>query len=488
MKFFVILLACSQLLGTSTTRLVGDPLADDKVEVWVGDLPGVGKLALQLNPEYHGVRWGRLLWVFKELPVVWEPTKDGIALYHQVGFNQRGNTVALRLKLQTDKGLAFELGGLITPERLNLLKSCIFQKAPDSAFDDLASFLRANNQIEKFQSHGELNPLPESFPGPFMDVSVLLFSDDVQVLGPLLQYPYLSAEVLDAMGAKMLNPKSSADFLSRSHESFMPILAANSRISKDVLAQLFWEKTNPAIWRAAALNANAPGDYLSIYLTRVKEADTRTRALVARDRLAPKEAWEAALSKGEPEVLKELAGNPKVPQDILTQVEQQDPDAKPEMARNEGAPPEILRQLAQSQDKQILWALQRNRSLPPDSIRTVLQNLANHSSSSARGAAARDERTPVDLLEKLAEDPIIFVRGQIAMNTACPADLLEKLAVDPYSDVCERARENLKTRFSAEAIKFASSWTPLAQLNPSSNIQDELERYITDRNLNVSGA
>ena len=350
--------------------------------------------------------------------------------------------------------------------------------------------------------HGELRPLPEDFPPEFMDASALLFRDREHEIYAILEYPKLSQDVLETVGTGLLK----GDAGQQGNMFVIPILGANPNLSPRLQEQIFGLPKAPEAWRAVACNPSAAKTCYPEYLKRVRDGDNNIRCQVARDKKAPREAWELAIAPKEPDVLSEFSRNKSAPADLLAKVAETNILTDPVgLAANPSTPPEILIKLSKTQvdvyaglseserkknwvllqnkqlsssDKQVLWAIKRNPASPPEAVERVLRTLATCTAANIRDTCPDDPRLPQDLIEKLSKDPSIQVRIVLSMNKSVPLPILENLAKDPYQMVSERARDNMKERFPDAWAAHQNEWVPLKDLNPNNALSQDIDQAI----------
>ena len=469
----LLLLAVSLLPSVASDSLEGD---------WIGTLPDVGKMALELDGKYRGHQKGRLFWIFQEQQIRWETSDSRIRIYRYPGFLRIENDPVFILRYTSEGRLAFESGGLITPSTLPSFQACVFERATRGRFDDLADFRRKDNQYEQFSKQGELQPLPETFPKDFIDVSVLLFQNRNHELYAMLKHPKISPEVLAVVAEKCLSATDRSEF------GFLrPLVASHPNTPPGLLKRFLEVPDDPRSWRAAALHTKAPTGAKELYLRKIKEGTERIRSLVARDPLAPREALEAAIAKKERYPLQELARNPSAPPDLLAKVATEGGwAAASSLGANPNAPSEALLKLAESTDKQVLWSLLRNPQAPSAAIEKALRTLATSRSSNQRLTAAQDARLPADLFSKLASDAAIQVRLAMAKNKSASFELLSQLARDANRWVSDHARDNLSRRFPAEARSVLAGLPPLDRLDPAMGLDEEFIAAVKAGNLEAA--
>ncbi len=374
--------------------------------------------------------------------------------------------------------------GLITVERLGVFAPVEFSRASNLTFNDLASYLRPNNQYQKFSRGGQLQPLPISFPTAFMDVSVLLCRGLDHEQLALLQHPNLSSAVLGQITQDALDPRTGDGGALR---ELPPILAAHPHIATNDLQRLFdlpysYERSSPVIWRAAAMNLSAPDSYRQIYLDRIKGGEWRTRVWVARDKKAPREAWEVAIAPKESEVLQEFVRNPNAPSDMLRQIASNPRSDKVALAGNAATPADLLTEFAENSNPDVLKALLRNKVCPPAAVNRALETLGSNRSAVVRQSICKDPRLNQTLFLALMHDPNIQVRVLLAMNTNAPFEILTTLANDAYRPVSSRARDNLSARFPNQLTNLKPQWKPLNSLLPYSDLNAEFAEVVKQGN------
>ena len=496
------------LLGISSASCLAEeinPFAGGKL---VAQIPNLGTLTLELRKEYQGKRSAELLWLFEEVQGSWNLEEGNIVFRRHPSRAQEPKAEpALILHPRDDGGWKLVEGGILNRTRAQFFsefrwKSADAKKTTDPGGPDAVAFHKARDQRKRFKDRGELLPLPEDFPSAFMDASALLFRDQEHEINAILEFPKLSQEVLEIVGDGLLK----GDAGQQGTMFAVPILGANQNLSPRLQEELFALPDVPEVWRAVACNPSAAKTYYSEYLKRIREGDKNIRFLVARDQKAPQEAWELAITPNEPDVLREFSRNKAAPADLLAKVADAVISADPVgLAANPATPPQILNQLSKTQvdvyaglskserekdrtllkskqlssdNKQVLWAIKRNPSSPPEAIERVLRTLATCTGADIRATCPDDPRLPPDLIEKLSKDPSIQVRIVLSMNPSVPLPILENLAEDPYQMVSERARDNMKERFADAWAAHKDKWVPLNELNPNNALSQDIEQAI----------
>lgn len=463
--FIVCLVAVRPLAASPATNWFGE---------WIGEIPNIGKIAIDLQDPATTSRSCKVFWVFQELGARSETEGDLLTI--SVSRHTVPSTVTspaqFRLQRQSDGAVKFVPFGVITEQRFGVFAPVVFSRVSKITFQDLASYLRPGSQYERFHSGGQLQPLPTNFPTAFMDASVLLCRGLDHEQFALLKHPNLSSAVLAQITQDALDPKTGDGGALR---SLPPLLAAHPNISKEDLRRLFdlpysYDRMSPLIWRGAAMNPNAPASYRQTYLERIKNGEWRVRVWVARDREAPREAWEVAIAPKETEVLREFARNPNAPPEMLKEIAAGKGGDSVALAGNTATPANVLDDLASNPDKQVLWALLGNKSCPDSTISRALHNLTTSKSAVSRASAARDPRLDQAVFSSLMKDPSIYVRTMVAVNSAAPFEVLAALANDPYQSVSRTARENLKKRFATQLEGMKEQLKPLDSLYPYSDL------------------
>jgi len=472
----------------------------------VAQIPSLGSLTLELQKEYQGKQSAELFWLFEEMQGTWRLEDRNVVFRKRPSRSQEPEaTPTLILRPKDDGTWEVKEGGIVNQTRAQFFskypwKSADAKKTTDPGGAEAVAFSNAREHERRFMERGELRPLPEDFPSEFMDASALLFRDRERVIGALLEHPKLSQDVLEIVGNSLLEGGAGE----QGTVFAVPILGANPNLSSRLQEKLFALPKAPAVWRAVACNPSATKTYYPEYLKRIREGDNTVRFLVARDQKAPHEAWELAIAPKEPDVLGEFSRNKSAPADLLAKVaEALTLTDSVGLAANPATPPEILNQLSKTQvdvyaglseserrkdrvllqskqlntnDKQILWAIKRNPSSPPEAIERVLRTLATCTAANMRDTCPDDPRLPQDLIEKLSRDPSIQVRIVLSMNPSVPLPILENLAEDPYQMVSERARDNMKERFPDAWAAQKDKWVPLKELNPNNSLSQDIEQ------------
>lgn len=434
-----------------------------------------GNLTLELKREYQGHQYAELMFIYDEVRMRWEQTGDLIHLYRLPSYPKRGEEeLAFVLRYEPEaQTLTFESKGILQdPRYFEFFADKTWQPASNRKDVGYRLYQASRKQPRSFFKLKREGHFPEDTPAVLMNLAARLFRDRVHELRVSLLYPDLDASTLRVVAASMFDETYDQNTLHR------PLVAAHPNTPVDLRDQLF-ESTGynkVEVWRAVAMREDEPEARYQSYLNRIKEGETNDRRMVAGDREAPREAWELAIAPRERDVLREFSRNSNAPADMIMDLFKSgalEHDAGG-MAANKQTPPAVLDALSNTEDKQILWALQRNASTPEATIQKILAYFGNNESANLRGHAARDERTPVALLEKLARDVNVNVRTGVAMNAGAPLPVLEQLAEDSHQLPAERARDTIRRYHAAVYAAKQASWTPRDQLNPHNDLSQEL--------------
>ncbi len=433
-----------------------------------------GNLTLDLKKEYKGQQSAELMFIYDEVRMRWEQKGDHIHLYRLPAYRDRGEEeLAFVLSYESEaQVLIFEPEGLLkNQDYFDFFAEKKWQAANKRADSGYRMYQASRNQPRSFYQLKSKGSFPDDTPAVLMNLAARLFRDRVHELRAPLLYPDLDASTLRVVAEAMFDEEYDQHTLHR------PLVAAHPHTPADLRDRFFESEghNRVQVWRAVAMREDEPEARYQAYLRRIKEGEQLDRHMVARDREAPREAWELALAPGERDVLREFSRNPNAPADMITDLFQSGAlkhDAGG-MASNPQTPPAVLDALSNTEEKQILWALQRNPSTPEATIQKILNYFGNSPSANLRGHAARDERTPVDLLEKLAQDVNTNVRIGVAVNSGAPRHLLEQLAEDRHRVPAERARDTLRRYHKAVYEAKKASWTPSDQLNPHNDLSQE---------------
>jgi hypothetical protein len=471
-----IVLLCSLFLAASRLP-AADPLGQSAG--FALSLDQVGVLTLRFYPENNEKRDVDIFWLFQEIRLTSEFKDSKFYLYQSPPESKRQDSPRLVFVLvpQDDGTLRFAEGGLLESFYFTWFEPAVWKPADKQGQPGYKAASKTRDQRRNFSKEGSLQPLPETFPVPLVEVTARLFRNRVHEIAPLLSFPALSPETLDIIFESAMN-KESGD----QSYSVLQRLAAHPNVSPATQEKLFALPKDPVVWRGIACNPKSDPSRMQEYLKRIKEGDTQIRIQVARDCFAPREAWEAALTPGEPYVLSSFAQNPKAPSDMLGKIPQNTGNSS-ELARNPSTPPATLIELSKSTDKQVLWGLLANPSAPPEAVTTTLQTLAASKSANQRSTAARDARLPANLASVLAADSGLHVRVALAMNESVSEEVSKKLSQDPYRLVAERARENLHKRFPETYASLQDGWTALDQLNPHDSLLEEFTDAVKAGNV-----
>ncbi|MEM8677681.1 MAG: hypothetical protein AAGF83_28055, partial [Cyanobacteria bacterium P01_G01_bin.67] len=141
-----------------------------------------------------------------------------------------------------------------------------------------------------------------------------------------------------------------------------------------------------------------------------------------------------------------LAKRTDSPYALARVLETGDLNAKISAAKNRKTPIQVLKQLAKDEDKTVRQIMAQNKNLPLD----ILLELADDSSVIVRSNLAYKNthskiKTSVELLEKLARDESETVREKVAAHSDTPEEILIQLANDSSTRVKKALTGNLNT-------------------------------------------
>lgn len=443
---------------------------------FVLELEKPGNVLLELKKEYKGFQRAELMFIYDSVPMRWEQQGEFIELYRLPAYRDRGGEEELAFVLRDESTggvLALEPKGILeNPAYFEFFEDKAWQPANERKNSAYSIYQKSRRQPRNFYQTKSKGAFPEDTPAVLMNLAARLFRDRVHELRVALVFPGLDEPTLKVVAETMFNEEYDQNGL------LQPLVAAHPNTPRDLRDRFFqseksYYKTH--IWRAVAMRDDETKGRFEEYLSRIKEGKERDRILVARDQDAPKEAWQLAIASGEQGVLKSFVRNPNAPPEMIRAIFRSGAlqyDARG-MASNKQTPPPVLAELSNTENKQILWSLQRNPSTPEATIQKILLYFASNISASLRGHAARDERTPVELLKKLAQDVNTNVRVQVGMNKEAPVKLIEQLAEDSHQTPAARARETLMRHYKDVYVAKKESWTPLDQLNPHNNLSQE---------------
>lgn len=231
-------------------------------------------------------------------------------------------------------------------------------------------------------------------------------------------------------------------------------VAENPNASGDLLRQLALED-NPELLRRIASNTSAPTDLLISLANRPVEQTINNvkpiRERVLNNPSLPNLKRYRLLIEKEEEKENEkanqiLAKRTDSPYALARVLETGDRNVKISAARNNKTPIQLLEQLAKDEDETVRKVVAQNHNLPLSSLLELAEDssvgvrlwLANKTSNSKI-------QIPLQLLEKLAKDKSEQVRARIAKHPDAPVELLVQLANDSSIEVKKKLTGNLNT-------------------------------------------
>jgi hypothetical protein len=148
-----------------------------------------------------------------------------------------------------------------------------------------------------------------------------------------------------------------------------------------------------------------------------------------------------------------LAKRTDSPYALARGLETGDRNVKISAAKNPKTPIQVLEQLAKDQDETVRSVMAQNQNLPLN----ILLELAEDFSVRIRLNLAHKNnyskiKTPIPLLEKLAKDESEQVRAKVAEHSDTPVELLVQLANDSSIKICYSLTKNQNT--SVEILEF----------------------------------
>ena len=122
-------------------------------------------------------------------------------------------------------------------------------------------------------------------------------------------------------------------------------------------------------------------------------------------------------------VVKEVAGNPQAPGDVLEYLAKDNKHyMREKVAGNLQTPENVLEDLANDKEAKVREKVAGNLQTPEN----VLEDLANDKEAKVREKVAGNLQTPENVLEDLANDKEAKVREKVAGNQNTPAEVLQK--------------------------------------------------------------
>jgi len=438
---------------------------------WVAEIPGVGKVALDIGS--HQPNLCELFWIFKSVYLPIQRKGDVLILG-----SATNDVNSLYLSYDGTGKLSFHQGGSIRECYWAEYKGITFQKITGGGFSDITDFRRSGNEYEKFNKEGVLQKLPQAFPGWIMNVATYLFMNDSHTLPALLSHPTLEPETLSFF----------AEYLSRKEHSDRQLatIAMHTNTPLNTLKFLFEIPSAPLVWHSVSRNPRAPYEMKDEYQAKVKNGDRAVFWKTVRDRDCPPELLVWLYEHAEEHSLhNEIIRHPNTPAQLLRKIFVNKPYdlIRNALASNPSLPDDLMLTVIQTADKQTLWAAQKNPSISSLALSNVLHRLATSSEVSVRDSALLDNRIGPSVVTILMKEVDQRNRMILARNSALTFENLVTLADDPYRVVSAEAREYLRLRFPEQAKRILTSLPDLEQLNPASNKIDELLIAVKKRDL-----
>lgn len=223
-------------------------------------------------------------------------------------------------------------------------------------------------------------------------------------------------------------------------------------------------------------------------LTRLaKSADDDVRHTVAANPRVPPNVLAALASDSDPPVRGAAAGNEGLDSDLLAHLAHDaEPDVRASVARNPRLDPSLLAELLLDHERDVASAAYRNPSLRQEDkaqaelewdrawrasapSRADLEEMVASTRAEVRIRAARDPRTPPDILRFLGgERRSAKVRAAAAANSSTPPDVLASLAGDQDPEVHQAVAFNSATPAAvlADLARRRVDLALLVALNP----------------------
>lgn len=279
----------------------------------------------------------------------------------------------------------------------------------------------------------------------------------------VIRNPQASVELAGALAAALL--ASSRD------TALLDVLRAAAQrddleLPTEVLEEAL-DKLSKSRLRDPDLRQTAAGDPRtgSKTFTRLaKSADEDVRRVVAANPRVPPAVLTALASDPEPSVRSAAAGNDALGSHLLAQLtKDSEPDVRARVARNPRLDPSLLAELLRDDERVVASAAFWNPSLRQEDraeadrewdrvwrasgpTRADLQEMAASTRAEVRIRAARDPRTPPDILRFLGgERKSAKVRAAAAANASTPPDVLASLARDKDPEVRQAVAFNSAT-------------------------------------------
>jgi len=438
---------------------------------WSANIPDVGKVAIRFRPSNPDRC--ELFWVFRCVSVPLR--QEGERLILGSPSNEIPN---LRLSIGEDDLLHFHAGGLIDENRWDAYRNIVFHPLPPGGYENIADFRRAGSEYQKYNDHGDLQPLPPELPGWIMNVAAYLFADDNRTLPALLRHRSLEPATLAFL----------ADFISKKQNVVqqLSLIAAHPNTPVNTLEKLFEYPEAPLVWHSVAQNPRMKAGYYERYLSKVKRSDTKVLWQVARDPDCPPELLVWVFEQTKDSFLKnEIIRHHNTPAIKLRAIFAEQPfdQTRQSLAANRSLPDDLMLSVIQTNDKHTLWAAQKNPNISTQALDQVLHRLATHPDFGTHDSVLSDCRITPAVVAILMTELDQRSRMLLARNTALALEDLITLAKDPYRVVSLEAREQLKNRFPQQAKHILPGLKDPLLLNPSRDKAEELSLAITNKDL-----
>ena len=236
-------------------------------------------------------------------------------------------------------------------------------------------------------------------------------------------------------------------------------LAKNSAIPEHIFRKIA-DLRQQYLWQTLAENPHTPANLLIKFVTEevkktVHSNVTMLDLVLANPNLPILNRYQLLLEQEEEKEIEKsnqiLARRIDSPYALTKVLETGDRNAKIFAAKNPKTPIQVLKQLAKDEDRTIRSVIAENSNLPLE----ILLQLAEDTDVNIRAGLARDrfrKPTPIPILEKLAGDDSERVRAEVANNRNTPVEILKKLAYDSSTEVGRRLTRNRNT--PVEVLEF----------------------------------
>jgi len=476
-RYFSLLYTATLVCASCVLSSFGATPKSALVGVWGFNLPGYGWIALRIDGD-SGSKIGRadLWWLVAHQDYLSLEDDHDTLVLSRVDHEKKAEAL-LYFTLTEGRKLKLLPGGVFPNSIPAPFGGTELELQPPDFWRDLVFEGGATGEWKKWHQdlHGpgsdelggpfSLKPLPVDWSVDVVAASIRLARDNDERLHRCVELPATSSELLSEVYTWTLEKS----VIYRNRSLIRQTIAAHPHCDFTVLEKIWLTENDPMAWRAAVFNSKAKPEWRKLYVSRVQGGTEQVKTSAAGDPAAPPEIF-AMLLHGGPHIRGALAYNHHLPLSIFEELAgKYGEEVGLQLAENPTTPASIIVKLVKSANREVQFAIIKNRNVPQEVRRSLIQGLA----SSARGydvdALASEVTLSAETLDKFSNDFNPKVRAVVATNSSTGVETLKRLAQDNFAEPAKAAREALQKRFAGDFVRLAPSLVPIDRLDSNTD-------------------